>query len=59
MKDKIEARIKEIAQALEHSAASHNSMLGRLDELQKLLADINAVKEDVEAIIHPAEEAVS
>lgn len=53
MKEKIEARVQELMQALEHSAASHNSLLGRLQEAQKLLADCEAVVEDAVKVIHP------
>lgn len=53
MKEKIIERIKELSQALEHSAASHNSLLGRLHEAQKLLGDCESVVEDVVEIIHP------
>ena len=53
MKEKLIERIKEISQALEHSAASHNALLGRLQEAQKLLADCESVVQDVVEIIHP------
>ncbi len=57
MKEKLLARIQEISQALEHSAASHNSLLGRLQEAQKLLADCESVVEDAVEVIHPADNA--
>ena len=57
MKEKILARIQEITQALEHSAASHNALLGRLQEAQKLLADCESVVDDVKEVLHPENDA--
>jgi len=36
MKEKIQARIQELTQALESTAANYNSIHGRLDELKNV-----------------------
>lgn len=57
-KEQLEARIKEIATAIEQSAQNHNALLGRLSEAQFMLEEMNKVVGEIEDAVVVAEEVV-
>lgn len=57
-KEQLEARIKEITNAIEQSAQNHNALLGRLSEAQFMLEEMNKVAGEIEDAVVVAEEVV-
>lgn len=55
MLEQLEAKMKDLAQKLESSAANHNGLLGAMHALRELYNDAVKVESEVEA----AEEVVS
>jgi len=46
MIEQLQARVKEIEEAVDKSAANHNVLVGRLTELRDILAGMQAPKAD-------------
>ena len=57
-KEQLEARIKEITNAIEQSAQNHNALLGRVSEAQFMLEEMNKVAGEIEDAVVVAEEVV-
>lgn len=57
-KEQLEARIKEITNAIEQSAQNHNALLGRLSEAQFMLEEMSKVAGEIEDAVVVAEEVV-
>ena len=46
----LEARIKELAQAIEQSMANHNALIGRIEEAKFILSELEKVAEVVQPV---------